>query len=133
MSMLIEQADGTDAALTYLQTLGVESEDQATQLIIDRELILQRAARTDEAYALINDTLLQNPDNDTLRYHRALILVERDDLLGHEADMQILLANEPENAHYNNTLGYSLLVMSDRLDEASVLINKAHELEAQDP
>jgi tetratricopeptide (TPR) repeat protein len=133
MSLLIEQADGTEAALLYLQTLSVESEDQATQLIIDRELMLQRAGRTDEAYALIDDTLLQNPDNDTLRYHRALILVERDDLQGHEVDMRILLSNTPENAHYNNTLGYSLLVMSDRLDEASVLINKAHELEAQDP
>ena len=133
MSLLIEEADGTDAALLYLQTLGIEDEDQATQLIIDRELILQRAGRVDEAYALINDTLLQNPDNDTLRYHRALILVERDDLQGHEADMRILLSSNPENAHYNNTLGYSLLVMSGRLDEASVLINKAHDLEAQDP
>jgi len=133
MSQLIEQHDGTDAALIYLQTLRLESVDQTTQLIIDRELILQRAGRADEAYALINDTLLQNPDNDTLRYHRALILVEREDLQGHETDMRILLSNKPENAHYNNTLGYSLLVMTDRLDEASVLINKAHELEAQDP
>ncbi len=133
MSRLIEQADGIEPALIYLQNLGSESEAQATQLIIDRELMLQRAGRSDEAYALINQTLKQHPDNDTLRYHRALILVERDDFVGHEADMRVLLSRKPENAHYNNTLGYSLLIMSDRLEEASDLINTAYELQPQDP
>ncbi len=133
MSRLIEQADGVEPALIYLQNLSSESEAQLTQLIIDRELMLQRADRFDEAYALINQTLEQHPDNDTLRYHRALILVEREDFEGHEADMRVLLLRRPENAHYNNTLGYSLLIMSDRLDEATELINTAFELQAQDP
>ena len=133
MSLLIEQADGAESALMYLQSLSTVSEAQATQLIIDRELMLQRADRSDEAYALINQTLEQHPDNDTLRYHRALILVERDDFEGHETDMRVLLSRRPENAHYNNTLGYSLLIMSDRLDEASQLINTAYALQAQDP
>ena len=132
MSLLIEQADGVESALVYLQALSGENEAQTSQLIIDHELMLQRAGRTAEAYALINDALIDDSDNDTLRYHRALILVERDDIQGHEADMRILLSHEPENAHYNNTLGYSLLVMTDRLDEASVLINKAHELQTKD-
>ncbi len=132
MSLLIEQADGVAAALVYLQSRSGDTEAQLTQLIIDHELMLQRAGRTAEAYALINDALKNNSDNDTLRYHRALILVEREDIQGHEADMRILLSHEPDNAHYNNTLGYSLLVMTDRLDEASVLINRAHELQTED-
>lgn len=133
MSLLIEQADGVEAALEYLRTLQGNTQAQRIQLIIDHELMLQRAGRAEEAYALIDNTLAQYPDDDTLRYHRALIFAEQIDLKGHEADMRILLSHKPDNAHYNNTLGYSLLVMSDRLEEAAELINRAYEFQADDP
>lgn len=133
MSLLIEQTDGVEEALAYLQTLQVNTPTHRVQLTVDHELMLQRAGRDEEAYDLINKTLEQYPDNDTLRYHRALNTVEREDLESHEADMRILLSHKPGDPHYNNTLGYTLLVMSDRLEEAAELINKAHELEPEDP
>ena len=133
MALVIEEADGVEGGLAYLQTLEGENEAQRSQLIVDRELMLQRAGRIEDAYALVNAELEKQPDNDTLRYHRALMSVQRDDLEAHEADMRILLERSPDDPHYNNTLGYTLLVMSDRLDEAKKLINKAFTSKPDDP
>jgi tetratricopeptide (TPR) repeat protein len=133
MSLLVEEADGIEEALVYLQTLRGEDQAQRIQLIVDHELMLQRAGQVGEAIALINSAMEQYPDSETLRYHRALLAVERENLELHEADMRVLLRSKPENPHYNNTLGYTLLVMSDRFQEAAELINKAHQLKPEDP
>ena len=48
--------------------------------------------------------------------------------------MRLLLEAEPDNPHYNNTLGYTLLISDgQRLKEAGQLINRAHELKPDDP
>lgn len=133
MAMLIEQADGIEPALEYLSSLQGKDQAQKVQLIVDRELMLKRAGRNDEALALINEGLTQYENNETLIYHRALVTVAQEDLAAHEADMRFLLERNPDNAHYYNTLGYSLLVLSDRLDEAGELITKANQLEPEDP
>ncbi len=134
MALLIEEADGADAGLAYLQTLESGNEAEAVQLVVDRQQMLQRVGRSEEAYTLVNQAMERYPDNQNLRYHRALVAVEQEDFEVHETDMQILLTLEPDNAHYNNTLGYSLLVTDEkRLKEAGRLINRAHELKPNDP
>ncbi len=133
MALVIEEADGIEKALEYLDTLHAEGQAQEVQLIVDKELMLKRADRVDEALQLINDGLAQYPGDETLLYHRALVTVEQEDLEAHEADMRVLLEQDPDNAHYYNTLGYSLLTLSNRLDEADELISKAHELAPEDP
>lgn len=133
MALVIEQADGTEKAMFYLKSLEGQDQAQKVQLIVDQELMLKRAGREDEALALINQGLEQYTDNETLIYHRALVTIEQQNLAAHEADMRNLLARKPENAHYQNTLGYSLLTLSDRIDEAGILIDKAHKLAPEDP
>lgn len=131
--LLIEEADGAEAALAFLNTLRGGNQSNNIQLLIDKELLLKRIGREDEAIAVINAGIEQYPQDETLRYHRALNAVEQLDLELHEADMQVLLAIDPDNAHYNNTLGYSLLTLSDRLEDAAVLIDKAHLARPDDP
>lgn len=134
MALLIEEADGADAGVAYLRTLRGSSEAEAVQLVVDQQQMLQRAGRSEEAYALVNQALEQYPDNENLRYHRALVAVEWDHLEIHEADMRVLLELEPDNPHYNNTLGYTLLITDEkRLKEAARLINRALELKPDDP
>ena len=133
IALLIEQQEGIENALIYLDTLQGIDDSENIQLIIDQELMLKRAGRNSEALAFINESLEQYPQDDSLLYHRALISVEQEDLVSHEADMRVLLERKPENPHYYNTLGYSLLTLSDRLEEAGTLIEKAHELEPKDP
>ncbi len=133
MVLVIEQADGVDEALAYIDSIGGENQTERIQVLVDRELLLRRAERLAEALVTLNEGLQRYPDDTTLRYHRALLQVEQKALVEHETDMRILIERKPKNAHYYNTLGYSLLTLSDRLDEAAELINKAHELKPEDP
>lgn len=131
--LLIEEADSPEAALAYLDTLQGDNQAQNIQLMLDKEILLKRSGREEEAIALINAGIEQYPQDETLLYHRALSAVEQFDLKSHETDMQALLSLDPDNAHYNNTLGYSLLTLSDRLEDAAVLIDKAHLARPDDP
>lgn len=133
MALVIEEADGIEKAMEHLESLEGKDQVQKVQLIIDQELMLKRAGREDEALVLINKGLEQYTDNETLIYHRALVTIEQENLEAHEMDMRNLLARKPDNAHYQNTLGYSLLTLSDRIDEAGILIDKAHKLSPEDP
>jgi len=131
--LLIEQSKGEVAALDYLDTLHGVDQEQNVQLLIDRESLFKRVGRTDEANKVIDDAIARYPGDETLIYHRALNAVEQRDLKTHEADMKMLLARDPDNAHYNNTLGYSLLTLSNRLEEAGELIDRAHQAKPKDP
>lgn len=130
---VIEADEGLDAALKYLDTLEGQSEQLRIELIIDKEQLFRRAQMQDDALETINAGIKIYPDNDQLRYRRALLQIEREQIQAHEADMRILIEKNPDNAHYQNTLGYSLLTLTDKLSEATVLINKAHALLPDDP
>lgn len=132
MAQVIELDDGVDAGLAYLDGLQGASQEESIQLILDRELMLKRAQRVEAALIFITKSMQLYPNNATLRYHRALIHIEQNALAAHEADMRVLLEYEPDNAHYNNTLGYSLLTLTGRLDEAGDMINKAYDAMPKD-
>jgi len=133
MALLIEQTEGADAALAYLEALKGQDQNEDAQLLIERELMLKRAGRDADAMRLLNDAVKRYPADETLLYHRALSWIERNNLAAHEADMKVLLASQPDNAQYNNTLGYSILTLSDRLKTAGELIDKAYKLSPEDP
>ncbi len=136
IAFLIQETQGIEKSLPYLQSITGSDQQQRIQLIIDHNLMLQEDKQLTEANTVLTKGLTQYPDSSELRYQRALLAVELEQMQNHEADMRLLLQQDPNNAHYHNTLGYSLLVDKQaqaRLAEAQVLINKAHELAPDDP
>ncbi len=129
----IEETQGVDAGIGYLKKVEAENENQTIQLISDQGHMLARAGQNENAVEWLTRNLVTYPESAILRYQRALLYVELKDIEKHEQDMRSLLAQEPDNAHYHNTLGYSLLLEEDQLQEAVELINKAHILEPNDP
>lgn len=133
LALHLEKIQGADAGIAYLKTIATQNQEQTIQLIIDIGGMLAREERTAEALALLDEQVRTFPDNTLLRYQRALLFIELKDLDRHEKDMRLLLAQDPKNAHYYNTLGYSLLLTAGRLEEATKLINKAYTLQPDDP
>ncbi|MDR0700861.1 MAG: tetratricopeptide repeat protein [Azoarcus sp.] len=102
--------------------------DVRRRLLLAESQLLVNAGRGRQAYALIEEALLAQPDDNDLLYESA-ILAER---LGMheimEGRLRKLIALSPDSAHAYNALGYSLLERGERLDEAEKLVIHALEL-----
>ncbi|TVU73965.1 MULTISPECIES: DUF6584 family protein [Cobetia] len=68
----------------------------------------------------------------SLLFLRGIRRLEDNQLEGMEQDLHEVISLEPDNASAYNALGYTLLVETDRRDEALTLIKRAHELSPND-
>ncbi len=86
----------------------------------------------EEAIIVLDDALTQFNDNTTLLYTRAM-MIESSDFPQAEKDLQRILELEPDNPTVQNALGYTLLLHTERYEEAYDLINAALSKEPEDP
>jgi tetratricopeptide (TPR) repeat protein len=86
-----------------------------------------------EAFALYEQALVSDPENEELLYSRALVAekIDRIDLAEH--DMRRILANDPGNVRTLNALGYTLADRTDRYEEALQYIQQAYAQKPDDP
>jgi tetratricopeptide (TPR) repeat protein len=122
-----------DEALTHLAEIMPRSVTEQVQIYLAEEQLLRDSDRMDQALALLNAALVDLPDNPDLLYARGLVTAQLKRLAEHERDMRRLIELQPDNAHAYNALGYTLADQSIRLDEALALIDKAIELQPEDP
>ncbi|WP_110689342.1 tetratricopeptide repeat protein [Salinicola endophyticus] len=94
---------------------------------------LDAAGDGERADALLADSLKRDPDNSDLLYTRAMRDFAQGDVDAMIATLRGIIAREPDNAAALNALGYTLATSSDRYDEAFGLIQRAHQLEPQNP
>jgi tetratricopeptide (TPR) repeat protein len=103
-----------------------------TLYLIEGELLREHGL--DEQAAEVYTTALDaDPDNADLLYARAMLAVgmDRIDLL--EQDLRRILIAEPDHVDALNALGYTLADRTDRLDEAYSLIERALQLNPDQP
>jgi len=105
---------------------------QAPQIYILESEWLNIHNLKEEALALLEDALALFADNTSLLYTRAM-MVEGTDFAQAEQDLKRVLALEPDNATAQNALGYTLLIRTDRYEEAYKLIKAALSTEPEDP
>lgn len=89
--------------------------------------------RLNEAYDLLTSALQADPESLNLLYTRSIISAEQQDLAATERDLRAILAVDENNATALNALGYSMTNLSNRHEEALVLIQRAQELEPDNP
>ena len=97
-------------------------------LLVQAELYNQQK-QYKQAFKLLTDALVDFPDQKELLYTRALMAerVDRPDIA--EADLQKILAVEPDNVEALNALGYSLLSKPGRYTDAEKYLQRALKLE----
>ncbi len=133
-SIYVER-DGIDKSQAYLKDL--RSQLSAPEAIIEVYLIEGQLLHDEELYVaamdLYSEGLQEFPGHSDLLYARALMAeeIDRIDLL--EADLKLILAEDPENASALNALGYTLADHNTRIDEAFGYIKKALEIRPDDP
>ncbi|MDP2226749.1 MAG: tetratricopeptide repeat protein [Moraxellaceae bacterium] len=95
--------------------------------------ILSELKHHSDARQLLTQALAENPGNSQLLLSRALSAEREGRIDLFEADLRDILRTEPDNASALNALGYTLVIHTDRLDEAEAYIRRAHELKPDDP
>jgi len=121
-----------DEARAFLRTVGAPGEPERVQLLVAETQLLREANLHKEAFNLLGEALLKNPDQPELLYDHALTAekIDRFDVL--EASLKRLVQLRPDHAHAYNALGYSFAERNIRLPEAKKLIERALELSPED-
>ncbi len=106
-------------------------QEQIVLLIAESQLLVD-AGRVTEAYDLLNQQLVHQPDQPELLYESALLAEKLRRLDVMERNLRKLIRIKPDDAHAYNALGYSLLEHTQRLDEADQYIEKGLALSPED-
>ncbi|HSH48294.1 MAG TPA: tetratricopeptide repeat protein [Halomonas sp.] len=109
--------------------------DFADQLIAVEVALLDRFEQHEQANELLDDYLERSSDSAELRYQRAMRAYRLGDLAGMEAELRHVLEKNPDDAIALNALGYTLAdeEVPGRLDEAAAMVERAHELDPDNP
>lgn len=132
--MLIEDDRLLDAR-AFLRIERLRHEAHFADLVTLEVELLERAGLADDASALLDRELDRTPNDEALLYLRAMRAWESGDLEGMERDLGRIIERNPDNAMALNALGYTLadLNISERLEEAREMIERAHELDPGNP
>ncbi len=107
--------------------------DYAIQLYLIEAEGLSNRGQVESAWNVIDQGLEQFPNDLNLLYTRAMLAEKRDDLAQLETDLRYIIEREPEHAMALNALGYTLADRTTRYQEAFELIEKAYQLNPDDP
>ncbi|CAM3501437.1 tetratricopeptide repeat protein [Halomonas lysinitropha] len=132
--MLIDEDRMLDAR-AFLRLERLRHEAYRSELVSLEVELLDEAGLEEQADALLDSELSQHPDDERLRYQRAMRAFADNDLAAMESDLRHIIEQDPENANALNALGYTLadLDLEGRLEEARELIERAHALEPDNP
>nr|WP_243749439.1 tetratricopeptide repeat protein [Pseudoteredinibacter isoporae] len=130
--ILVEQGQ-SEEAIALLQRSAKQFPKLAQRFLLVTVEAFNKYGQSDMSIALLNDALEQDPSNRHLLYGRAMSFEKQDRLVDMEADLRAILENKPDDASVLNALGYTLATRSDRTEEAFELINRAFQLNPNDP
>lgn len=124
------------AAKERLETLKQAAKGDAqrsVQLVLLQAELLVRHQHKDEALAAYDEGLALLPGDTTLLYARAMLAIDLGRIDAGERDLRAVLAADPDSADALNALGYTLADKTDRLTEATELIEKAIRIKPDEP
>lgn len=132
---LVAKTGKTDEAIDLLKKMadGSQSKASLVRIYLAKGEILKEADRPADAIKIYNQALQVIPGNTDLLYARGLTGEKVGNIELLESDMRTILKTEPDNAHALNALGFTLADVTDRIQEAFLLLQKAIQIKPDDP
>lgn len=132
ISQLLVELGRADELANRLEADRAARPDLALQLYL---IEIESLAQTEPAMAMqrVNEALQRYEFDTNLLYTRAMLAEELGQPGQLEVDLQTIIDREPDNAMALNALGYTLADRNERLDEALQMIEKAAQLNPDDP
>ncbi|WP_122207487.1 tetratricopeptide repeat protein [Pseudomonas viridiflava] len=130
--ILIGNGNAAEASKRLAEAREAQPEFAIQLYLIEAETLTSND-HADRGWQVLSQALKQYPDDINLLYTRAMLAEKRNDLAQMEKDLRAIIKREPENAMALNALGYTLSDRTTRYAEAKALIEKAHEINPDDP
>jgi Flp pilus assembly protein TadD, contains TPR repeats len=131
-TMLVRQGK-LEEARAVLNAIEPSNDVQKVQLIQAEADLLREAKDHAAVFGLLDAAVKERPDHVDLLYDRAMAAEKLNRLDVLEEDLRKVIKLKPDYAHAYNALGYTLIEKTDRLVEASELLDKAIALAPEDP
>ncbi len=109
----------------HFERLRQENPENSVFLYLSQGNLLRDDKHYRESFDLLTEALEQQPEDEDLRYARALVAEKLDRLEVLEKDLKDLIVEDPENGHALNALGYTLADRTDRYQEALGYLQRA--------
>ena len=118
-----------EKAFTYLQEIKDKYDDENIRLNLSLKQIslLNEYDEYEEVIKLCNKLLKQDPLSTNILYARAMAYENLSNIDLMEEDLRKILSIDKKNANTLNALGYSLVIHTDRYDEAHNLLFEAYQ------
>ena len=133
LSALLAKHRSMSQAQQYLQRMRSSQPTQAVILFQVESNLLLNAQKPSQALVVLSSGLDYFPNDPQLLYARSMVAEQQDDFVLAEQDLRAILAQDQNNATVLNALGYTMILHTDRREEAFELITKAYQLEPKDP
>jgi len=126
---------GLDAARDWLHTQygSAQTDARKVSVLLAESQLLQDAKRYPDAVTVLDSADKLVPGNFEVIYARSLVREKLKDFTGSEADLRILIKQQPDNPTVLNALGYMLTTNTARYAEADGLIRQALKARPNDP
>lgn len=121
-----------DRAIELLHSVRASNDQEQVKLFLVESELLRKAEKYQEALDFLSEKLALFPDDNSLRYARALVAEKVGKLELTEQDLLKIIEREPSNAQALNALGYTLADRTQRYDEALKYIERALEVQPED-
>jgi len=122
-----------DEARRFLADLPAVTQEQRIQVRQAEAQLLRDAGDARAAFAVLEQALVEHPDDPDLLYDSAMVAEKLDRLDVVETRLTRLIEQKPDNAQALNSLGYTLVDRTPRVAEGFALIERAHKLSPKDP
>jgi tetratricopeptide (TPR) repeat protein len=122
-----------DEVREELRSLRRDNPENAVEYYLIEGQVLSDLGMNQEAFALYDEALKSNPDDQDLLYAQALVAESLDRVADAERYMLEILKQDPNNVRTLNALGYTLADRTHRYEEARQYIEKAYAQKPDDP
>jgi tetratricopeptide (TPR) repeat protein len=133
LSALLADHRSIDEARQYLQRLRISQPNKAISLFQVESNLLLRMRQPRQALIILSTGLENYPDDPELLYARSMVAEQQGNFALAEGDLRSLLAQDEDNATVLNALGYTMILHTDRREEAYELILRAYSLAPNEP
>jgi tetratricopeptide (TPR) repeat protein len=127
--VLLMDNNNLAAAQKYLRETRATAPNQIGRLYELEANLLISQDLPEQALEVLSRGIEQRPEDQNLLYARAMIAEQQGDFARAELDLRSIISLDASNAAAMNALGYTMVLHTQRLDEAYDLIQRAYALQ----